>query len=87
MSKAEELNGRLQQIIEFVTQSIQNIKQDNLTDMKSMDMEVANVCNEIEQSDKEVAQATEAKMVELIGLLDQLALEIDDFKTRKAANE
>lgn len=87
MPKAEELNARLQQIIEFVAQSIQNVKQDNLTDMKAMDSEVAAVCTEIEESGKDVAAATEGKMVELIGLLDQLALEIDDYKNRTTADE
>ena len=85
MTKATELNERLQQIIDFVAQSIQNVKQDNLTDMKAMDAEVAAVCSEIENAGKEVAEATEGKMVELIGLLDQLALEIDDYKNRQQA--
>ena len=87
MATAEQLNNRLQGQIDYIVQSIQNIKQDNLMDMKAMDDEVASICNEIEKSDKTVAAATESKMVELIGLLDQLALELDDYKNRAANGE
>lgn len=87
MATAEQLNTRLQNQIDYIVESIQNIKQDNLVDMKPMDDEVASICGEIEKSDKETAQKTEAKMVELIGLLDQLALELDHYKNRATSKE
>ncbi len=87
MSQAEQLNARLQNQIDYIVQSIQNIKQDNLMDMKAMDDEVAAICGEAEGASKEISQAIEGKMVELIGLLDQLAMELDAYKNRAANKE
>lgn len=85
MATAEDLNKRLQGQIDYIAEAINNIKQDNLMDMKPMDTEVASICEEIENADKDVAASTEPKMMEMIGLLDQLATELDAFKERRAA--
>lgn len=87
MATAEELNSRLQNQIDYIAEAINNIKQDNLMNMKPMDKEVASICEAIENADKDTAVATEAKMMEMVGLLDQLALELDEFKNRKSGED
>lgn len=78
----EELEQRLQAQIETIDEAIAKIRQNELLDIGFMDKEVAGICQQIIHSDEDAIKALEAKMIEMITRLDELAVELKQYQDR-----
>ncbi len=77
-----DLEARLQSLIDRIDGAITKTRQNQLIDISFMDQDVAALCREIIESDREEAKALEPRMIDVINRLDELAEEIKHYQDR-----
>lgn len=70
---AEELQKRLDSMIEFVAQAAEQVESGTLADLGSLDKDVSQLCSDVENAPPETAQAVSDKMAEMVSKLEGLA--------------
>lgn len=81
-SAATAIKDRLNAQIAFLVEAIQAIQQDKMVDVRPLEHNVASICDAAAKAPKNATAEIEPLMSEMIGLLDQLALALDDYKHR-----
>jgi|GEM_PF-3003673 len=78
----EALQVAFQSQIDALEQAIADVRQDKLVDMSHLDSKVVTLCKEIQNLSGADAFLLEGPLAEIIGKLEMLALELQDFKDR-----
>ncbi len=81
-SNAEELQSRLNNMIDFVIQATDQVESGTLANLGSLDKDVSQLCSDIESAAPEVAQAVSGKMAEMVSKLEDLARALKDYQDR-----
>ncbi len=79
---AEELQNRLDNMIEFVDQATEQVESGTLANLGTLDKDVSQLCNDVESSSPEVAQAVSNKMAEMVSKLEDLAKALNDYQDK-----
>jgi hypothetical protein len=80
--KAAAIRKQLQDQIEYLNQAIDNARQDNLQNIEPLDDKMDAICKAISELDEEDAVQFESPMAEMIGKLEELAIELKAFQER-----
>ena len=84
-SLSDDLNQRIQLQIDRLDAALVNLQSGTVPDLRPLEQEVSNLCNDLLAAPGEESRQTAEKMREMIGLLENLAFELKDFGT--ALNE
>ena len=79
---AKDLESALQEHIDHINDAIIKTRQNELINLEGMDEKVATLCKEIMHTDDEAMAKLEDKMVHMINLLDELAIELKNYQER-----
>ena len=79
-----DLESRLDEQIQNIEEAIQSTRQNKLADLSHMDKTVAGICNAVMTANEDTAQSLEPKMIRMINLLDELAVELKEFQDRQS---
>jgi phage host-nuclease inhibitor protein Gam len=77
---AQELQNRLDSLIGFVNQAKEQVESGELANLGSLDKDVSQLCNDVESSEPEVAQAVSEKMAEMVSSLEELANSLKTYQ-------
>jgi hypothetical protein len=83
----EELESRLDNMIEFVTDATGQVETGTLANLGTLDKDVTQLCNDVEASPPEVAQSVSAKMAEMVSKLEQLAQALKEYQDNIQGDE
>lgn len=86
IESAEDLEQKLQVQMDRIQDTITKIRQNELPDISDMDKEVSELCLKIIHSNEETVKNLEPKMVNMINMLDELAVEIKEYQDRIGEN-
>ena len=79
---ASDLEGQLQLQIEKINDAISKARQNEIIDMTGMDDDVSEICRKIMSLDNNAVGDLESKMIQMINLLDELAIELKQYQDR-----
>lgn len=84
--KKEDLANQFQEqfrdLIDFVEKAIEQVKGGAMPDLSDLDGKVSKLCVAVENADKDIGEAVQPLMSEMIAKLDQLAQELNDYQEK-----
>lgn len=80
MTLSKDLNDRLQIQIDRLEVAMQKLQSGEVPDLQPLEAEVSSLCNALLSAPQEDSRMAAEKMREMIGLLENLAYELKDFK-------
>ena len=79
MNEADTLNERLQRHIDFIDEAVAQIRNGALPNLKPLD-DAMRLCTTVQKAKPAIAKELQPRMAEMIGRLDQLAMEIEAYR-------
>lgn len=76
------LEQGLQIQMDKLNEAITKIRRNELVDIGYMEQDVSELCAKILQSDEDASKILEPKMITLITVLDELAVELQEYQNR-----
>ncbi len=77
---AQELNERIDHMIDFVNQANAQAESGTLADLSDLDKNVTQLCDDVEASSPDVAREVSDKMAEMIAALEELATALKKYQ-------
>jgi len=80
---SQDIDSALQEHIDHISDAIIKTRANEVIDLEGMDDKVAALCKEIMHTEDAAVANLEDKMVHMINLLDELAVELKNFQERQ----
>ena len=82
MTKTAAIRKQLEDQIEYLNKAIDNARQDNIQNIEPLDDKMDEICKAISELDEDEVAQFESPMAEMIGKLEELAVELKAFQER-----
>jgi len=83
MADKAELQERIETMIDFVVEAEQKAQNDEIADLKTLDGDITDLCNDVTSAEPETAKELQPVMATLISRLDDLATGLKECKKRQ----
>lgn len=83
----DDIRSQLEEQTAFLDEALLSVRDGRLQDISSLDGAMEKICREISALDEDIAATFEQSMADMIGKLEELAIELKSFQDRATAGE